>query len=68
MLASRGDVGMECVVPLALVWVLCVSGAPNVTRRRLHDVTIDEDEDKHTLLYDDDERVNISGEISGAIT
>lgn len=52
---------MECVVPLALVWVLCVSGAPD-TRPHTRDVTLDEDDDKPALIYDDDERVNISGQ------
>lgn len=56
---------MEAVVPLALVWVLCVSGAPNATRRRGETpedaVLLDEDDDINAHYYDDD-KFNISGE------
>ncbi|XP_053603327.1 uncharacterized protein LOC128671137 isoform X2 [Plodia interpunctella] len=66
----RGDVGMEVVVPLAVVWVLAVSGAPNTTRRLtdvadttrrqpdLDDVT--DDDNLHLHDYYDEERINIS--------
>ncbi|XP_026322461.1 uncharacterized protein LOC113232052 [Hyposmocoma kahamanoa] len=67
---TRGDVGMEAVVPLALVCALAVSvggvgGAPNSTRRRdaLPDEPIlpdEEDDIDHRLDYYDEERLNIS--------
>ncbi|KAL4710773.1 hypothetical protein ACJJTC_009322 [Scirpophaga incertulas] len=67
---GRGDVGMEVVVPLALVCVL-VSGAPNATRTRRpgpgagaalpeEPLLPDDDEDIGGLDYYDEEKINIS--------
>ncbi|KAM3956781.1 uncharacterized protein ACR2FA_009280 [Aphomia sociella] len=58
---------MEVVVPLALVWVLAVSGAPNSTRGRRPDIVPDEpllpDDDEELVQhpdYYDEEKLNIS--------
>ncbi|CAH2071909.1 unnamed protein product, partial [Iphiclides podalirius] len=58
-----GDVGMGVALPLAVVCVLAVSGAPNVTRLAeapaQHLLPDDEEELTH-LDYYDEERINIS--------
>ncbi|XP_021206975.1 uncharacterized protein LOC105842345 isoform X4 [Bombyx mori] len=56
---------MDALVPLAVVWLVVVSGAPNATRRRpdaSDEPLLPEDEDElaHHLDYYDEERINIS--------
>ncbi|XP_063360230.1 uncharacterized protein LOC134649411 [Cydia amplana] len=56
---------MEVVLPLAVVCVLAVSGAPNATRRHpaRPDPTrpdLEPEDDEHHLDYYDEERINIS--------